>query len=205
MTAHCTIIIASLNSHEFVRRQVLHLHRTISDLKLAHSIHVILLDDGSDPPLPAYDYPWLTQIWTNDRRPWTQGIARNWGAGVADSPYLLFTDIDHILSRQVIAYAAGFKRDFAQFRRRQGYLDESGRIAGVRGFVITTHRNTYLIRRDLFFHWGGYANRPLYADDRWIGKRLRTYTRRGLIRTHMGPIVYVCQTQSYFHKLRRSR
>lgn len=202
VATRCTVILTCLNAHEFVRRQLLHLDRVIGG-KLASLVRVVLLDDGSQVPIPEYSYPWLTQIWTHDTRPWTQGMARNIGARAADSPYLLFTDIDHILSSDAINYAARFSGEFALFRRRGASLDENGCIVNIRHRDTRAHVNTYLIRRGLFFQWGGYAERPMYADDRWIRNRYERLSHR--IVRRKGPRIYVCTDGSFFHKLKRRR
>ena len=67
VATRCTVILTCLNAHEFVRRQLLHLDRVIGG-KLASLVRVVLLDDGSQVPIPEYSYPWLTQIWTHDTR-----------------------------------------------------------------------------------------------------------------------------------------
>ena len=75
-----SVIVTVYQSHEVVRRQLLHLSRV-----LPPDTELILVDDGSDSPLRAicdavekpFDFVLLE---TRDHRPWTQPRARNLGA-----------------------------------------------------------------------------------------------------------------------------
>src|SRR3990167_5020847 len=95
-----SIIIPIFNSHGAVARQV----KYFSKMNLPDDVEFIFVDDGSDPPLHITDYELknLRIHHTNDKRPWTQGLARNAGAKLATGKYFLMTDIDHIISREAI-------------------------------------------------------------------------------------------------------
>ena len=95
-----SIIIPIFNSHKAVARQVKYFNR----MNLPDDIEFIFVDDGSNPPLDIADYDLknLRIYHTNDKRPWTQGLARNAGAKLAKGEYLFMTDIDHIISREAI-------------------------------------------------------------------------------------------------------
>ena len=89
-----SIVIAVLNSHRIVRRQIRHFRR----MRLPDDIEIIIIDDGSNPRLqdilaPPNSVPNIYIYATNDFRPWTQGLARNMGAKLAQGEYLFFTDI----------------------------------------------------------------------------------------------------------------
>ena len=71
-----SIIIPVLNSHEIVRRQLLHFER----LGLPQDTELILVDDGSDPPIENTSRLPVTIHCTGDARPWTWALARNTGA-----------------------------------------------------------------------------------------------------------------------------
>jgi len=47
-----SVIIAVLNSHEVVRRQIEHFKK----MELSSDVEIILVDDGSNPPLGFFDY-----------------------------------------------------------------------------------------------------------------------------------------------------
>jgi glycosyltransferase involved in cell wall biosynthesis len=92
-----SIVIPVLNSHEVVRRQLLHFFR----IGLPGDTELILVDDGSDPPIEN-DFSNLARIHrTNDNRPWTWALARNAGARLATGDYLLMYDLDHIADRKL--------------------------------------------------------------------------------------------------------
>ena len=97
-----SLIASVLESYEVVRRQLIHL-----GFILTHDCELILIDDGSVPPLQAIcdavDKPFdFTLHRTDDRRPWTQPRARNIGASLARSDKLIFFDIDHIITESVL-------------------------------------------------------------------------------------------------------
>lgn len=171
-----SIVIPVLNSHEVVRRQLLH----FSTMVWHGDTELIIVDDGSHPPLyrnwgicqamMAADRSGLkvTIQMTNDARPWTWALARNIGARMAVGEYLLMYDVDHI----VPAYAIDFIRHFdglkVQFVRDFGVLDENGKLKTDRetlteyglppnvGKGIGPLPNNFAMRRDLFWELGGY-------------------------------------------------
>lgn len=166
-----TILIPVYNSHEIVRRQILHFGK----MNLPDDIEFIFVDDGSKPPLNRWDYDLknFTIAHTNDKRPWTQGLARNFGAKIADGEYLFFTDIDHILSYEAIMDAYNFAGDKMIFPRFFGVLLKDGtltqdikilveygldpkRLNSGRKLYASYHGNTYSIKKSTFNLLGGY-------------------------------------------------
>lgn len=150
-----SVVIAVYNSHEIVRRQLLHFK------KLNLPIEVIIVDDNSSPPIEG------ATLRTDNKMAWTQGLARNLGAKHAKGQYLFFTDIDHILSRGALTDALGFHGNKMIFRRQVAILDENGvitqdpQVLKEWGYEKDTldasvHGNTYLIRKDIFEDLGGY-------------------------------------------------
>ena len=105
-----SIITAILNSHEIVRRQYLYYEK----MNLPEDVEVVWVDDGSDSPIRflsgesgkidlCEDANFNLSIYeTHDKLPWTQPKARNIGAKKAAGDYLICTDIDHIVSPEVI-------------------------------------------------------------------------------------------------------
>lgn len=193
-----SLVIPVLNSHEIVRRQLLH----FASMDLPSDVEIILVDDGSTPPLSVNGTRIhnLQIVPTNDFRPWTQPLARNAGAKVATGEFLLMTDIDHIVPKRTIEWARTLPYDYARFRREFGVLDEQGvfhqdvhilerygfdekRLA-TRGLRLPCHTQSMVVRRDLFWAAGGYpedrsVTYPTHDDGHMkgrIGRLARTRT-----------------------------
>ena len=167
-----SLIVAVLDSHEVVRRQLLHLERALTS-----ECELILIDDGSVPSLegvcatvcPGFD---LALHLTHDRRPWTQPRARNLGAATARAERLLFFDIDHIVTRDVIDRALEYQGNKLHWVRRPAVLDPDGRIVTDRRVLVeygmtddrpSVHANSFLISKALFHRVGGY-------DEKFCGR-----------------------------------
>ena len=134
---------------------------------------LILVDDGSRPSLEEIcdsvprDYAFRLLL-THDFRQWTQPRARNQAAAVAQGENLLFFDIDHIVTPEIIDAARHFAGDRMFWTRKPGILDERGQVVCdpviLRGHGVTTalaeiHPNSFVIRRSLFETLGGYDER----------------------------------------------
>lgn len=149
-----SIIISVYNSHEIVRRQLLHFKRIDLPFEL------IIVDDNSNPPIEG------ATVRTNNKLAWTQGLGRNMGAALAKGEYLFFTDIDHILSKEAIEDALNFTGNKMIFRRQIGILDENGDLKqdpetlkdwGYEGNLdASVHGNTFVIKASNFRELGGY-------------------------------------------------
>lgn len=211
MDKKLSIIISILNSHEIVRRYILHLKK----LGMPDCVETIFMDDGSDPPLcfPENGLKNFTICPTNDFRMWTQALARNAGAKMAKGEYIFFTDIDHIISKEVLDYCLNFTYDRALFPRFFAVLDEEGNLTqdlnvlrsyGLseryikRGLAGGSHGNTFIIKRKLWEAMGGYAktraNLQVHTlgDDREFNRRYRRGAEQGLWGVHhTGPGLYV--------------
>lgn len=163
-----SIIIAVYNSHEAFSRQI----KYFTAMNLPDDIEFIIVDDGSDPPLKT-EMRNLKIHYTNDKRPWTQGLARNAGAKLAKGEYLFFTDIDHILSKEAIMDAYSLTEDKMIFPRYLAILLEDGaltqnssvlidygmdpdRLTSKKGLWASYHGNTYTIKKSTFEEIGGY-------------------------------------------------
>lgn len=218
-----SIVIAVLNSHKVVSRQLRHFKR----MPLPEDVELVLVDDGSNPPLsPIPGALNLTLLHTYDKRPWTQGLARNMGAAAARGQYLLFTDIDHILTRDAIDAARTFTGDKMSFRRYFGILDRNGSIIcdpesmlafGLsprhyrrRGLSGGVHGNTYAIRASIFRFLGGYDRRhceqgfhvggKYMSEERDFNRRYDRLCLKGEAQWQvLGPNIYHYPT-SKFHK-----
>jgi glycosyltransferase involved in cell wall biosynthesis len=170
-----SVVIAVLNSHEVVRRQIIHFRK----MDLPNDVEFIFVDDGSNPPLgvSGAGLKNFCIYYTHDKRPWTQGLARNLGASKAQGEYLFFTDIDHIITKEALTDSLIFTGDKMVFVRYYGILSPEGdiicdeesmldfgldpkRIHTRRGHMCGgIHGNTYLVRKSVFDLIGGYDPR----------------------------------------------
>lgn len=165
-----SIVIAVYNSHGVVARQIKH----FKAMDLPDDVEFILVDDGSNPPhnIADYDLKNLRIHYTNDKRAWTQGLARNAGVKLATGEYILATDIDHILSKEAIMDAYNFTGDKMIFPRYFAVLLEDGslsqeptvledygldmeRLKTKRGLYASVHGNTYAMKKSTFDLLGG--------------------------------------------------
>lgn len=167
-----SIVNAILNSPEIARRQILHYNK----IKLPEDVEIIFVDDGSEPPLDFTGMEMNFEFFlyaTNDKRPWTQPAARNYGAKKAKGDFLILTDIDHIISNEIIEEARNCQVDVIRFKREVGVLDENGdftqemNVLREYGFdrnrlKIAPHGNSYIFRTKLFLELGG-------VDERYVG------------------------------------
>src|SRR5437870_4601534 len=131
-----SLIVNVLESYEVVRRQLLHLERILTD-----ECELIVVDDGSSPSLretfESVPKKYCCRLYcTNDRRPWTQPRARNIGASLARAAKLLFFDIDHILTDQILAICLAYAGDRLHWVRRPGVLDEQGHLVTERKVLV---------------------------------------------------------------------
>lgn len=166
-----TIVTPVLDSHEIVRRQILHYGK----MNLPDDVEIIYVDDGSVPSLKDTTFPALNNfriVETKDDREWTWAIARNLGAKEARGEYLLMCDVDYIIPREAIFAAMALKEDRMNFRREFGILNENGdftqdldelRKYGLlesrirdKGVKISAHTNEYVMRKTTYFALGGY-------------------------------------------------
>lgn len=193
-----TIVTAILDSHEVVRRQLLHYNL----IGLPDDVEVVFVDDGSIPPLDFSDMELnfnFSMHATNNYRPWTQPAARNFGAKQAKGEYLILTDIDHIIMPPVVEVARNCPADVVRFNREVAVLEENGeftqswRVLRKYGFdrnrrKIAPHGNSYIMRKDLYLGLGG-------VDERFVGtgrypnreevllkRKLREMEKRGEIK-----------------------
>jgi hypothetical protein len=193
-----SIVIPVLNSHEIVRRQLLHFY----NIGL-RGTELILVDDGSGPPSRTTSAS-SRRFSTNDKRPWTWALARNAGARIAKGDYLLMFDLDHIVTRKLLDFVRGFKGHKVQFLREIGVLDEKGRFTQDRdellkyglpkenGLKVGPLPNNFAMRRDLFWELGGYREDlverayPQGEDRLWKKTCTSTNEGPGTSATHTG-------------------
>ena len=159
-----SIIIPVLNSHEIVRRQILHFEK-MWPLK---DVEIIIVDDGSSPPIEIDTLLPLIVYKTNDFREWTWAVARNTGAKLAKGDYFIMADLDHIITKDFIKIVQNFSGDHIRINREFAVLDENGNLTQDRDILesyglpkykklqLNPHRNQFAIHKDLYWKLGGY-------------------------------------------------
>lgn len=200
MSIKLSVIVPFLNSHEIVRRQVLHFHNIgLNDYK---NVEVIFMDDGSNPPLTYSGNLERFYLYaTNDTRQWTSGIARNSGAKLSRGEWLFMMDGDYILTREALDIAIAFNGDRLGTRREFGVLDENGKLTQdievlkawglpedrirVRNKSITPQTNQFIMRKSVFFDIGMYDEKNILThpypqkEDNYLLKAWYNYVRTG--------------------------
>lgn len=132
--------------------------------RVHESVEIVLVDDCSPEPaiaVPRPDrLPPLSIYRVTEDRPWHQHAARNLGAHVAAGPWLLLTDMDHMLPE---SSAASLLK-----RIRMGSLDETttymldrveadtGAPTLGRDGTPKPHPNSFVLTREHFWRIGGY-------------------------------------------------
>lgn len=216
-----SIVIPVLNSHEVLRRQFLHFEK----IGIPDDTEILIVDDGSEPPLEYHGNLPVRIIYTNDKRPWTWALARNRGAREAAGEYLLMFDIDHIITREIIDMARTFGGQKIHFKREFAVLLPDGTFTqdlGVlvkygfpierfkdRGLQLTALPNNFCMRKDIFFKLGAYREdlftRPYpQGEDRLFKKEWYRWEREhgGFVHIerptiYMFPNGYLCGHVDY--------
>lgn len=158
--------------------------------KAKQQIEIIIVDDCS--PEPATDIqvpagmPPISIYRIAEDRPWHQHAARNLGAHVAEAPWLLLTDMDHMLT----AHAAD------ALIRRIGKLDpecayflnrievDTGEPTRNEKGERKPHPNSFVMTRDLYWRVGGYDEDycGIYGTDGLFKERLFREAAKGFLK-----------------------
>lgn len=158
-----SIIVAYYNNFEMLKKKLNWIARWSPDL--LKSLEFVIIDDGSverppkreiflDKSLQLVLYRIFPDI------PWNQDAARNIGAANAAYDWLLFMDIDHLLSEELIRLL--LKSDL-----EPGVVFRFPRKSAADGSVLAPHVNSFLCHRNTFWQAGGYdeAFRGFYGSD----------------------------------------
>jgi hypothetical protein len=134
-------------------------------------VKVILVDDGSPEDAEQYiDHPpsQLSLYRITKDIPWNRNGARNLGAHVATTEWIMHVDIDHVMSANVMAelmlWLPAAHDDWYRFRRlRVGMADETRNKDSLPRDAehgeIKPHIDSYLMKRKAYLDLGGYDER----------------------------------------------
>jgi glycosyltransferase involved in cell wall biosynthesis len=220
-----SIVIAVLDSHEVVQYQIRHFEKFI----WRYSVELIIMDDGSELPLDEVvtidNKEQIGIVKTYDTRQWSQPVARNYGAKIARGEYILFTDIDHIITEEALKDSIGFTSDKLVFRRSYGVLTPDGNVScdketlllyGCKEKDLTVksqHANTFCIKKTIFLDMlNGYDEKfcgKYGGDDTDLNNRYGNLYNLGMVERHkVAPaMIYVYpdprrDVKKIFHSLR---
>jgi glycosyltransferase involved in cell wall biosynthesis len=208
-----SIVVAVLNSHEIVRRQILHYEK----MDLPDDVEILFIDDGSYPALESDTTLKNFAIHaTNDYRPWTVELARNFGINKAQGEYVLITDLDYIIPIECIESALDLKEDKSSIRREFGILDENGDFSqdmdvlksyGLikNGVKMSPHPNNFIMRKSTFDVVGMFdesrVNRPYpIGADAEFKRRWTKFHDKGLVTlrdNELRPMIYMFPNGQY--------
>lgn len=160
-------------------------------------IDVLLVDDGS--PEPAIDVerpeglPSISIFQVLEDRPWHQHAARNLGAHLARAPWLLLTDIDHVLTAKnadaLLKRLPKLDANTAYFLHR--IEADTGEPTIGKDRQPKPHPNSFVMTRDLYWESGGYDEDycGIYGTDGLFKSRLFKIAERGHLK-HVALVRY---------------
>jgi len=155
-------------------------------------LEVLIVDDGS-PTRPAVDVarpqnlPRLSIFRIDRDLRWNQDAARNIGAYEAQSPWLLLTDIDHVVPAETLSHLIEMKKNTSVFYT-------FSRIKFATGDRREPHPNSYFMTKDLYWAIGGHDEdyAGIYGKDFLFRKRAKHHTSEVVL--HDAPLARVGST-----------
>lgn len=153
-------------------------------------IEVVIVDDGS--PEPAVDVarpeglPALRIYRVSEDKPWWQHGCRNIGAHEAAAPWLLLTDIDHVLTSEaadaLLIRIDKLDASTAYFLHR--IEADTGLPTVNKKGQRKPHPNSFIMTRDLYWTVGGYDEDycGIYGTDGLFKARLFAVANEGFLK-----------------------
>lgn len=141
-------------------------------------LDIVIVDDGSpdhhaaDVPRPN-DLPRLSIYRVQVDIPWNQHGARNLGAHVAEGPWLLMTDMDHVVPEDTLRTLLTLKNErrvYTFFRVDAHTMEPTCRPDG----SFKAHPNSFALTREAYWNVGGYDEDfcGMYGTDGLFRRRL---------------------------------
>lgn len=162
--------------------------------KAKAQIEIIIVDDGSPDPAASVPFPGVAGTLPElsiyriiEDRPWHQHAARNLGAHVAKGPWLLLTDMDHMLCAEhadaLIKRLGDLDPSTAYFLNRVE-ADTGSLTLAADGKTPKPHPNSFVMTRDLYWQAGGYDEDfcGIYGTDGLFKARLFEIAERGFLK-----------------------
>jgi hypothetical protein len=158
--------------------------------KAKAQIEIVIVDASS--PQPAVEVerpdglPELRIFRVAEDRPWAQHAARNIGANEATAPWLLLTDMDHVLTAE---YADALLKRLGQLDANTAYFLH--RIEADTGLPTVSdagdmkpHPNSFVMSKALYWRAGGYDEDycGVYGTDGLFKSRLFAIAERGFLK-----------------------
>jgi glycosyltransferase involved in cell wall biosynthesis len=192
-----SIVMPFYRNPSMLRRQLL-TWRDEWPADLKRDIEIVLIDDGSPEPAAREVQEFPVQglaigVWrVLEDRPWNQHGARNLGAHVARSRWLLMTDMDHVIPADTLAEVLGaieVNGDGAVFTfpRRDAPAGEPWRSDHWQTMAHTVnddgelkpHVNSFVLSNRMYRKLGGYdeSYTGIYGTDRMFRDRLHKGAR----------------------------
>lgn len=166
-----SVIMAYFNNPSMLQRQYDQFMSYPAHLRRA--VEYIVVDDHSDygygAACPVRPWDMAFQMGRQEIKVrWNQDACRNWGAFVARHPFLLLTDMDHLIPEQTIA----------GLTRGTWPVNEAFRFSRVNDRTFDPykpHPNSWFMSRTLYDRVGGYDERlaGLYGTDGDFRNRVR--------------------------------
>ena len=163
--------------------------------KAKAQIEIIIVDDGSPDPAASVPFPptfmgtlpELSIYRITEDRPWHQHAARNLGAHVARGPWLLLTDMDHLLTAHqanaLLKHLGKLDPGTAYFLHRIEVSTGLPTMASD-GIMPKPHPNSFVMTRDLYWQAGGYDEDfcGIYGTDGLFKARLFQIAEQGFLK-----------------------